>query len=44
MQYLMEIGAFKRSGKAGGRSTQYQANLCGKKNPQDAVVSTSRFL
>ncbi|TVQ66480.1 MAG: Fic family protein, partial [Balneolaceae bacterium] len=27
MQYLMEIGAFRRSGKAGGRSTRYQVNL-----------------
>jgi Fic family protein len=27
MQHLMEIGAFKRLGKAGGRSTRYQVNL-----------------
>ena len=27
LQYLMEIGAFKRLGEAGGRSTRYQVNL-----------------
>lgn len=27
MQQLMEIGAFKRLGEAGGRSTRYQVNL-----------------
>ncbi|MEX1011493.1 MAG: hypothetical protein WDZ29_05465 [Balneolaceae bacterium] len=27
MQHLLEIGAFKRLGKAGGRSTRYQINL-----------------
>ncbi len=27
LQYLMEIGAFKRLGEAGGRSTKYQVNL-----------------
>ncbi|MEX2362566.1 MAG: Fic family protein [Balneolaceae bacterium] len=27
LQYLMEIGAFKRLGEAGGRSTRYKVNL-----------------
>ena len=27
MQHLLEIGAFKRLGEAGGRSTRYEVNL-----------------
>jgi Fic family protein len=27
MQQLLEIGAFKLAGKAGGRSTSYQVNI-----------------